>query len=567
MVKSGEPAPSAGLASFIRAATAAKLLMCFLPALSAISCGAAGRPAGGIEGGGVRDGGGGEAIPIEAGEREPSLDEQEIAEYLRENPGDPSRAGLEQILSAPAIADDPARRGDYRRREHPRSVGAVCRITQETISPSGASRFDGYLAADAGGWKALCRARKTESGGSAGSWYLAGEALSGAVRLHGGAMVPDFALGLAFGGSGGSSLSSSAFPFHTPRMIAGTASFSAQSLQGGAAEIRGRRAYAAAFWGRPVTYGPDGPESAGTTAAGARIEARRGRAEAGLSFSSGARGSGTRVIAVDGRWKSDGLNAGFEAGWGDAREPALLSAFSCGISKTRAGLMLYFVPPGAAGPFGSMLGRSPGRASSIGGAAVAFERAIQRRIRVRASLDRSERADGLHAAVRQTARIECERRGKALFLRLVWTGATDERLNSIPCPPAAEIRLSGSHALGIQAEWRIAGNARVGAVLKRVDDEGGLGWLVAPVLRASLLSDRLRLTASFAEYETPRGNPVCYFYEPSLQGSFPLRIASRNTRRGSIVIGIYINKLKVFARAALETGKSPDISLQAMARL
>jgi hypothetical protein len=563
MVTPAEREPWAGRARARRAAIALAFL---LPALAAASCGSAGSAARGLGTRSSPDGAVAETAPEAAGEPERPFDEREIAEYLRENPDDPSRAALELLLPAPVSAEEPERNGDYRRRDDRRSAGAVCRITQATISRSGAENSDGYIAAGAGGWKALFRARRTESGARAVSWYLAGEALAGGVRLHAGALAPDFALGLVFGGSGGASLSSGAFPFQTPRMIAGTTSFSARPLQGGAAEIRGRYAYAAAFCGRQVTYGPGGPGPAGT-AAGARIEARRGRAGAGLSVSGGSPERGPRVLGIDGRWSSDGMNAGFEAAWRDDREPALLSAFSCRTSKTRAGLLLYFVPPGAGGAFGSVIGRSPGMISSIGGGAAVIERAIRRGIRVSASLDRYERADASHMAARRTARVECERRGRAGFLRLVWTGATEERLNGIPYPSASEIRSSGSRAFTVQGEWRIAACARVGAALKRIDEEGEVAWLIAPVLRANLLSDRFRMTVSFADYEAPFGNPVCYFYEPSLQGSFPLRVVSRDTRRGSMLIGLYINKLSVIAHVELEAGAAPDFSLQAAARL
>ncbi len=553
-----------GNARTMRAAIA---IACLLPALAAASCAPAGRAAKGVDTRSAPDGAVMETVPEGAGEPAASLDEREIAEYLRENPDDPSRAALEQLLSATAIAGERARDGDYRRRDDPRSIGAVCRITQGTISRSGAGRSDVYLAGGAGGWSALCRAKKAEGGARAVSWYLAGETLAGAVRLHAGAIVPDFALGLVFGGSGGSSLSSGAFPFHTPRMIAGTTSFSARSLQGGAAEIRGRHFYAAVFRGRAMTSGPDGPNPSGTTAAGARIEARRGRAAAGLSLSGGARERGTRVFGIDGRWKSDVMNAGFEAAWRGETEPALLSAFSCRISKARAGLLLYFVPPGAAHTFSSVIGRSPGESSSIGGGAAAVDCMIRRGFHVRGSLDRYERADGHSIAVRRTARIECEGRGRVGFLRLVWTGAADERQNVIPYPCASEIRLDGSRSLAVQGEWRVAARARVGASLKRIDEEGGRAWLVSPVLRVNLFSNRLRMTASLADYETTFGNPVCYFYEPSLQGSFPLRVVSRDTRRGAALIGLYINKLSIFAHVKLEAGTAPDFSLQVAARL
>ncbi len=566
MVRSARRPRRAGCARTACASRNVGLLICLVPALAAASCGAAGCPPGRIGGAGGTDSAGAGPAPA-AVSPEPTINEREIIEYLRENPGDPSRAGLEQLLSTQAFSEDPERRRDYRPAGDSRSAGAFFRFTHGMISSSGAGRSDAYLAAEAGGWQALCRARKTESGGSAASWYVVGETPSGAVRLHAGALVPDYALGLVFGGSGGSSLSSGSFPFHAARRIAGRTSFFGQSLRGGAVEVRGGGVYAALFCGRPVTYGSDGPESAATASAGARIEGRRGRAEAGLSVSSGGGESGSRIVAVDGRWRSDEMNAGFEAGVSGSREPALLSAFSAGIANTRAGLFFYIVPAGAAGAFGSLIGRAPGNVTSLTGAAVAFERAFRERTRMRASFDRCERANGSQSTARQTARVEIERRGGSGLLRVVWSGAADERRNNVPYPAPAPTRLNVSRLLGVQGEWRPSARAGLGIALKRIDEDDGLGWLVAPVLRAHLLSERLRVTASVARYGTIFGNPVCYLYEPSLQGSFPLRVVSRDAVMGAMVIGLYISKLNVFARVAVERGRGADLSLQAVARL
>lgn len=261
------------------------------------------------------------------------------------------------------------------------------------------------------------------------------------------------------------------------------------------------------------------------------------------------------------------MNAGFEAGFGGAGEPGLLSGFSYGGPGARAAFLLYSVPPGAAGAFGSANGRTTGDISSIGGVAVVGEREIFRRVRARASIDRYERADGLREKLRRTTRLECERRGKKSVLRLTWIGAEAERRDFVPYPPAGESALESSRSLAFFSEWRLARKTSIGLALKRIEETDGLGWLVSPIFRADLLSARLRVAASFAAYRTSFGHPVCYFYEPALPGSFPLRIVSRDTGTGAIVIDIYINKISVLARAALEAGRAPEISLQAKAGL
>jgi len=565
-------------------------------ALSIVSCGAARHPADGLEIPGPRDGAGYEMV--QRGSEEPDLvrKEFEIAECLMENPVDPSGAGIETLLSIPGFPEELARsvvaaagggrptKGwierltprerqdlrcyrDYLKLDDSRPVRVTCRLTEGMLSLPGRERSDGYLALSTEGWKALCRGKRTDNAVGAISYYLSGSAFSGAVRLHGGSFVPDFALGLVFGGSGGSSLSSSAFPFRSPRRIVGTTSFFLQTLHGGAAEIRYRNVYGAIFGGWPVTYGSNGPETGERMVSGARIEARRDGAEIGFSGSTGISESGRYICAVDGRWRSDRMNAGLEVGFDRSGEPSLLSGFSYRVPRTRAALFLYIVSPGAAGVFGSVNGRTPGRTSSIGGATAVAEREVFRRIHAKASIDRYERADGFHETVRQTTRFECERRGRRSLLRLTWINAGDERRDVVPYPPEGEGRLESSHSLGLHSEWRIARKTSIGVALKRIEEGDGLGWLVSPVLRANLLSARLRVTASIAAYRTAFGHPVCYFYEPSLAGSFPLRLVSRDTERGALLIGFFIKKLGFLFHAALEGERVPEISLQVSAGL
>jgi hypothetical protein len=212
-------------------------------------------------------------------------------------------------------------------------------------------------------------------------------------------------------------------------------------------------------------------------------------------------------------------------------------------------------------------GRTPGRISSIGGATAVVEREVLRRVRARASIDRYERGDGFHETARCTTRLELERRGKGSLLRITWIDAGDERRVVVPYPPGGESGLESSHSLGLLSEYRIDRKTSIGATLKRIDGADGRGWLVAPVLRATLLSSRLRVTASFAAYRTALGFPVCYFYEPSLEGSFPLRSVSRDTETGTLLISCNIKRLCLSIHATLEDKRLPEISLQASARL
>jgi hypothetical protein len=248
-------------------------------------------------------------------------------------------------------------------------------------------------------------------------------------------------------------------------------------------------------------------------------------------------------------------------------EPSLLSGFSYRASRTRAALLLHAVSPDAAGFFGSVNGRSPGKISSIHGATAAVERVVSRRVRARASIDRYERFDGFHETARQTTRLECERRGRRILLRLAWTCTAEDRRDVAPYPPAGESTFESSNSLGLLSEFRLDRKTSVGATLKRVEETDGLGWLFAPVLRTRLFAARLRVTASIAAYRTAFGHPVCYVYEPSLPGCFPLRVVSRDVDSGALVISYNINRIGIFFHVKGEGGRAPEISLQASAGL
>jgi hypothetical protein len=516
-----------------------KLLVRLSLIISIVSCGAARRPAGGLgiprEPGELGDG------IVQGGGEDPDLERRdfEIAEYFEETP-------------APGGG---------------RSLRATCRLTEGAIGVGDKERSDGYVVLDGGRWKTLCRARRTDGRKSAVSYYASASTESESWRLHGGSFVPGFALGLVFGGSGGPSLSSGAFPFGAPRRIAGTTSYFLKSLYGVAAEIRRGNAYAAAFHGCPVEYGADGPEKGERTVSGARFEARLGGLDAGLSCSTGTSDGAGCVVAIDGRWISDRMKAGFEMGTGGSEAPSLLSGLSCRVGGTRAALLLYAVSPEAAGFFGTVNGRAPGKISSLDGAAAVAERDLFRRVRARVSIDRYGRRDGSHETERVTTRFECERRGRKILVRLAWAGVSSARRDVVPYPPAGEGAPETSSTVGLFPELRIGRGAGIGAALKRVEEPDGLGWLLAPVVRARLFSDRLRATASFAAYRTRRGHPVCYVYQPSLRGTFPVRSVSRSTDMATLVIDIFINKLRVSCHVSNEDWEMPEISLQASAGL
>ncbi|MGD1048565.1 MAG: hypothetical protein ABR899_07435 [Candidatus Krumholzibacteriaceae bacterium] len=558
--------------------------------LSIASCGVPGRVSRGSDG--PVPGGFGENGALEETIEDPDLarEDFDVRERLADNPIDPSRAGIETLASIPGFPEELARSivaaarerrveggwlarltpeereelylyRDYLVLPAPHPFHMSCRLTENRFSTGGEGVKDGYVSVNAGGWKALWRGKVSETGGGS-ACYLSGSLFADALRLHGGTFVPDYALGLVFGGSSQVSVLSSAYPFHSPRGIAGSTSFYSPAVLGAGAELRFRRFRGAAFAGRPRVYRSDHFEEDGGGVFGGRVELQEGNAVFGASGSSDASGSGRSICAIDARLAADRTKLGFELGSRGAGEPAILSGFSCGLGRSHAGLFLYSVPAGLRGTFGEIDGRTPGASNSAHGVTAAIEGEIVPRLKARAAIDRYSRADGLDERERRSVRVECERKWKRFMLRLTWVSTDDGHRDVVPYPGSLTGERSESSSLGVVSGIRIARQASLGFTLREVRDGDGLGYLVQPTARTSLFGERLKASVSLARYRAVKGAAVCYFYEPSLKGSYPWRVASRDTERAVFLIVLIINRLDVSFHAALDRERPPEISLQ-----
>ncbi len=512
-------------------------------------------------------------------------------ERLADNPIDPSRAGIETLVSIPGFPEELARsvvaaaRGRrvegawlarltreereelYRYREylilpsrHPFHM--TCRLTESGFSTEAGGVKEGYVSVSAGGWKALWRGKLSETGGGT-ACYISESLFADALRLHVGTFVPDYCLGLVFGGSSQVYALSPAYPFHSPRGIAGSTSFYSPAALGVGAELRFRQIRGAAFAGRSRVYRSDHFEEGEGTVFGGRVEWEARSAVFGASRSTAASGSGGSIYAIDARLVSDRTKLGFELGSRGVGEPALLSALHCGLGRSYAALFLYSVPPGMRGIFGKVNGRTPGASNSAHGVTAAVEGEILPRLHVTAAVDRYSRTDGLDEREKRSVRVECERKWKRINLRLTWVSTDDDHRDMVPFPGVLTEERSESNSLGVVSDIRIRRQTSLGVTLREVQDGDGAGYLVQPVARTSLFGGRLKASASLAHYRAVKGKAVCYFYEPSLKGSYPWRVASRDTERATLLIAFIINKLDVSFHAALDAERPPEVSLQA----
>ncbi|HVO76904.1 MAG TPA: hypothetical protein VMT60_02875, partial [Candidatus Bathyarchaeia archaeon] len=413
-----------------------------------------------------------------------------LREYLADNRIDPSRADVETLLSIPGFPEELARRvvasangrsgnGAWIERLTPEEredlycyrdylvlpsrhpVHMTCRFTDSRLSEPGSEVREGFLSLSAFDVKALWRGKLSNAGTGAAYYFSAG-ALADALRLHAGTFVPDFARGLVFGGSCGSYLFSSAYPFRRPRGIAGSTSFSSRTMLGSAAELDLRRIYGAVFVGMPRTCKSGTFELEDRAVLGGRLEVRRGHGAFGLSVSTPLAGPDERLYGADARYASDRVNAGFELAFAETGEPALISALSCRSSEGHAGLFSYVVPAGRRGVFGNIGGRTPGAATAARGVTATAEREIVPGFVIRGAIDRYVRTDVLDENGTRSSRVECERRWNRLTLRVTRTDADKEHLDLVPYPGEGANERARSNSLGVFCEARSRRTASVG---------------------------------------------------------------------------------------------------------
>lgn len=162
------------------------------------------------------------------GERDDALGAFDTIERLKDDPIDPRRASMEELLSIPGFPEPLARnvvraiheRGSgrrwvddltpperaqlYRFEEFLRlpersSTSGRFRITESGVGSESPRRSDIRSAVAGDCWKVLARSRGFDVNRQS-SLYASTAILAGALRFHAGSLVPDCAMGLVFGG-------------------------------------------------------------------------------------------------------------------------------------------------------------------------------------------------------------------------------------------------------------------------------------------------------------------------------------------------------------------------------
>ncbi len=515
----------------------------------------------------------------------------EAIERLVDNPIDPRRARVEDLLAIPefpaslaesvvraAGACRPGRRWTEELTPPERSrlyrydgivilpdrasVSLRERLTADRLDGRGRERIDSYTVSAGDCWRLLVRCRDFDARRK-GAFYAGASVLSGIVSLHAGSLAPDFGFGLVFGGTGGPDLLSGAYPFGGDRWIAGSTSFSERVLSGVATEVYLGKARAAFLAGRPRVYGSRGFELTGDPVIGARLGARCGAWQAGAGALQGAAQGDRWVYSVDGKWTGAGLLLGLEAAGTRPADPACAWGGSYRTRRTRLGVLFHTVPAGVCGAWSGLNGRELSPSCAQRGIAASGEVALAGRCRLRGSFERYVKDDGFEQRGRDALRFECERDTKALSVRLSWSlrESVDEAL--VPCPGAEAARRSADNTYGLSCSGAPIGWLSVRMSARYAVGRAGKGVLFAPVVVASFLSDALRAECSFAMCRALDGRPIHYFAEPSLSGMMPWASAVGDSDRTAFIMICKLNKLSISSKVKLEDWGSPEGALQA----
>jgi hypothetical protein len=523
-------------------------------------------------------------------DREITTEEFDSFERLRENPIDPREADLDALRSIPGFPERLAervaeaissagRRGRWVDRLTPPEAEELCRyrdylvlprvaaisctgvVTAEAGGSEDLAPREGRLALSALGSKVLWRGR-TPLTMRQSSFYVSTKALSGAVRLHAGSFTPAFAMGLVFGGSASSSFFSTNYPFGPSRAIAGTTSRFGTAVYGGAIELWCRSAKGTLVVGRPRLVRSDGFELAPEPLRAARVSLRLSGGEIGLSGVEDASMPSNGVFAVDGGWSSGVVRAGVELGFAGSGSPGCLMGLSYRADKSRAGFLLHSVPPGMGGRFGRVNGRALGADHRQSGGTIVIEHGVARGVRVRTAVERYGRSEALEDETRDVVKAECEREWRRVLIRCSWSSSSERREKVVPFPSENTPTVDKTGSLALVSSFK----AKRGLILKlsvrSPERRGIVGVLYSPSMSVTSFSNRFEASLTGALYRVPGDGPVCYYYEPSLSGVYPWRVASGRTVRLSCIISFNYNKLEFSYHVAFEEGRPWDGMVQ-----
>lgn len=537
--------------------------------------------------------GDGERGSVAGGEEcELMREEFEGVERLKEDPIDPRKAGVAELLSIPGFPRElalavksviknhrsgaswlehlspPDRELVYRYREFlilparkPNRFKA--KMLAKWIGPGEYGRYDLFSSLVGDRLKIIVRGR-VEGDIRHASFFVSKRVFAGSVCLHAGDFMPDFAMGLAFSGYFQDYPFSGGYPLRGYRWMTGRTSFYGTSFRGFSGEMwRGpMRVLFFTGWPRSFTAGVCRYED--RPVRGGRIEISLGGGEAGATaYIDPLRGG---LIACDGRLRFGDLACGYEAVVGARRNAA-----TWGISyKTRAldaGFVLHVFPNHLGNRFGASPGSGGGSSRAGRGVGLVVCRSLPRAFTVRASFERYARYYGSQSQCRDVFRAGILKKWKKFSMEASLKSKRYGLFQGIPYPTdevqpgiyenTAKVNMMYTRRRAIR--FKVSGSCPWG--------DGHAGLQVSPSLRLRLFAGSIDVTAFFSMYRSITGMPAFYYYEPSLEGTYPWKVVRGDGSRGVLEVTLSTRTVSLSWRLAVGSQTTGDMSICAAVEL
>lgn len=389
--------------------------------------------------------------------------------------------------------------------------------------------------------------------------YIAGTLLSGHIRLHGGDLVPDMAMGLCFSSYTASYPFSSGYHIRSRRGVTSATSLYGPSMRGGAMEAWAGPARLLITGGRVCSYanGFIATES-GPSVCGARLAVRR------KGFSGGGcvhtiEGDGALPIwSADLAWSGEGIDTGAEIA-GDGRVWSGLWALSVRSERTGMSLMIHDLHPGWDHPLGRpFYGTGKGRR----GCSIVIDRLLARRIRVYSAFERCDAVDAREEKRRDLLRLECRWSTGSGSVKLSIRRRIERRSILVPVPPAVEQPVDKvTDSILLLQRWRLWSSFHLRVSCRGTVERGLSGYLFCP----SLVMDRgFLMSLSWAVHRAIEGTPSIYYYERSLKGRYPWRALRGDGWRVALLVEAPIGPLQLALSFGAQKGDLYEAATQAV---
>lgn len=523
--------------------------------------------------------------------REITAGEFATAEWFRDNPIDPGKAGIGVLGSIPGMSRSLALRIVRARRaagqgrswierlspsdkaalhaleEYLRLPGeprrrVKARLLRRGIGSRGRESANYRISLTEGKWKAVCRIRD----GSAErelSAYLSFSALDGALGIHAGDFLPDFGMGLLLSGYNASSPLHGGYFLRKRGRFFGRASFYCSTLRGIAATVAERNFGAALFCGRPRRDVSGNMELDTDVVFGARIHGGGGGGSLGLTLYAGDSSPPGTLASLDGRLNRGKLALGGEIALDAAGRPAAVWGMYLDGGKLRLGFLFHGLPQGGGTRFCWIPGKLGGTSLYQRGLAVLLARSVRRRFRLTGSYERSRSGSAFEYRRRDVFRLEAEYKLKPLLARFSWVRRTERRAGKIPWPDTEDAGISESGTAGVLLSGNVGRFVRSRLSIRSVSSNNSGGYMLAPSVTLAGLSSHMKATAAFCIYRSIEGRAVFRFYEPSLPGSFPWITTSGDGGRTVFLVSIGSGGVVFSCRLSTDEFRRGEGSVQA----